>query len=99
MQITFYPQRRDDHLKLERLGDTLILNGEAFDFSPVGEGDILPAEAINSDLLTFDITRENGALLIGISLPHGPSPADDVAFPEPITVTDNGPIAVPGGEV
>lgn len=101
MHITLSPQRRDETLILTRTGDTLTLNGQALDLSVIPEGATIPAEAIDSPWICGPITREAGVLHLHLLLPHGPIPhpappeADAVRFPQPITVTGNGPITLP----
>ena len=36
--ISFLPQRRDDSYVLECQGDTVVIDGAVFDFSPLPEG-------------------------------------------------------------
>lgn len=38
MHIKLTPQRSDDTLSLARKGSVLIINGQAFDFGPLGRG-------------------------------------------------------------
>lgn len=96
MQIELSPSRRDDTLALEKQGDTLIVNGEPFDFSELGEGETLPRDAIGSGWFAGDVSRISGELKLTILLPNGPSASEAERFPEPITVTEDGPIALPG---
>lgn len=95
MQIKFNPQRRDDSLSVVKQGDTLIINGTEYDFSAVPEGATLPADAIDSDLFGGPVERIGGELYVTLTLPHGPNPSQAVAFPEPITVSEDGPVALP----
>lgn len=95
MQIKFNPQRRDDSLTVVKQGDTLIVNGTEYDFSAVPEGATLPADAIDSDLFSGPVERINGELHVTLTLSHGPNPSQAVAFPEPITVSEDGPVALP----
>ncbi len=95
MIITLVPQRRDGSLSLEKHGDTLTINGEAFDFAPLPDGGTLPASAIASDFVVGDVRRVDGLLSITLVLPHGPNPSEAVAFPEPIEWPADGVIAVP----
>ncbi|OYU38599.1 MAG: hypothetical protein CFE33_15000 [Pseudorhodobacter sp. PARRP1] len=95
MQIILSPQRRDARLNLARHGDILTINGENFDFSPVREGAVLPAAAVQSDWFAGDITRQGGALIIRLFLPHGPVAPRAALFPEPLNITSNGPIPLP----
>lgn len=101
MIITLSPIRSDAALTLIRQGDTLILNGVAYDFGPLPEGATLPREAIACDWLASDVTRINGTIRLTLILPHGPIPlaappeARVVTHPEPIFVTTDGPIPLP----
>lgn len=95
MKLIFTPQRRGDRLTLERSGDVLIINGEAFDFAPLPEGAILPATAVASGWIAGDVTREGGVLCVPLILPHGPDAPPETRFPEPVTLTGDGPVAVP----
>lgn len=95
MHITLSPVRLDEALTASRAGDVLTLNGEAFDFGPVPEGATLPAEAIASDWIVGPVSRIDGDLHLTLRLPHGPNPSRAVAFPEPIHVTQDGPIPLP----
>ncbi|TWI93792.1 hypothetical protein IQ03_04553 [Gemmobacter caeni] len=101
MIITLSPIRSDAALTLIRQGDTLILNGVAYDFGPLPEGATLPREAIACDWLASDVTRIDGKIRLTLILPHGPIPlyappeARVITHPEPITVTTDGPIPLP----
>ena len=95
MQIKLNPQRRDDSLTVVKQGDTLIVNGTEYDFSTVPEGATLPADAIDSDLFSGPVERIGGELHVTLTLPHGPNPSQAVAFPEPINVVADGPVALP----
>lgn len=101
MKITFCPIRLDAVLTLSRKDDILIVNGEAFDFSGIPEGATLPQQAVACDMLASDVERIGGALCLSLLLPHGaipdPAPAASraVTHPEPMTVGQNGPIALP----
>lgn len=95
MHITLSPVRMDETLAASRAGDVLTLNGEAFDFAQLPEGGTLPAEAIASDWIVGPVSRIDGDLHLTLRLPHGPNPSQAVAFPEPIHVTEDGPIALP----
>lgn len=95
MIIKLNPQRRDDTLTVVKQGDALIVNGVTYDFSPLPEGATLPAEAINSDLFSGPVERISGVLHVTLTLPHGSNPSNSVAFPTPITVTEDGPVALP----
>lgn len=95
MLISFSPQRRDDSITLELTAqDRIRINGELFNFGPLNEGDTLSASEVPCDWLVGDITRTTGEIHLTLVLPHGPNPPDHVAFPEPIIVTEIGPIAL-----
>lgn len=98
MLINLSPQRREDILTISKTGDTLTINGVSYDFSQLPNGATLPREAIDCEWICGNVERVNGELIIPILLPHGPNPPNARAFPEPITVTANGPIALPGGD-
>lgn len=95
MEITLSPMRRDDTLTLSRAGDVLTVNGEDLDFSALGEGDILPASATGCEWLIGDITRTGGELVLTMILPHGADAPAATMFPDPITVTGDGPVTLP----
>ncbi len=95
MHIILSPVRLDETLHATLAGDALTLNGETFDFSQMPEGGTLPAEAIASDWIPGPVSRIDGELHLTLRLPHGPNPSRKVAFPEPVTVTQDGPIALP----
>lgn len=99
MRISFSPQRRDDSLTLEKTsGDRLRINGELFNFNTLNDGDVIPAGTIPCDWIVGPVEKVDGELRLTVILPHGPYPSRAVAFPEPITVTDDGPIEVPHDE-
>lgn len=95
MIISLSPKLLSTPLAASRAGDVLTLNGEAFDFGPLPDGATLPADAIVSDWIVGDVSRIDGVLHLTLRLPHGPNPSRAVAFPEPVTVTEDGPIALP----
>ena len=95
MIIKFNPQRRDDVLVVEKQGDKLVVNGVEYDFTSIPEGATLPADAIDSDLFSGPVERVGGVLKVTLTLPHGPNPSKAVAFPEPINVVADGPVALP----
>lgn len=98
MRITFTPMRREDRLTLARVGDTLIVNGEALDFGPLTEGAVLPRAAVDCPWLASDVTRTRGQVRLALILPHGINAPHDTLFPQPVVVKTDGPIAVPPAE-
>ena len=95
MQITLTPQRRDDHLSLVRSGDVLTINGEAFDFAAIPEGCTLPRDAVACDWLASDIPRIGGQLYLTLILPHGADAPQATLSPAALTLTGDGPVALP----
>lgn len=95
MKITFTPQLRADALLLSLDGDVLTVNGTAYDFGPLAEGGTLPREAVGCPLLASDVTREGGHITLTLILPHGGDAPEEARFPQPVTVTQTGPIPLP----
>ena len=99
MRISFSPQRRDDTLTLEKTsGNRLRINGELFNFDPLQDGDSIPAGEVPCELIDGPVERIDGEVRLTVILPHGANPSQAVAFPEPITVDEDGPIAIPHDE-
>ncbi len=95
MIIKLSPVRLDETLEVSVVGDVLTLNGEPFDFTQLPEGATLPSDAINSEWFVGPVERIGGELQLTLRLPHGPNPSQAVAFPQPITVTQDGPVLLP----
>ena len=95
MKITLAPQRRDDTLAVSKQGDTITINGEAFDFSVIPDGATLPASAVACESIAGPVERINGVLHITLLLPHGPNPSQEVAFPAPIINPPDGVLELP----
>lgn len=95
MRISFSPQRRDGSLGLEKSGgDRLRINGELFNFNPLNDGDVIPEGSIPCEWIVGPVEKVDGEVRMTVILPHGPNPSQAVAFPKPITVTEDGPINV-----
>jgi len=96
MKITLSPMRRDDQLTLSKSGDALTLNGEAFDFSGLPNGAILPRSAISSEWFAGDVIRdEAGDLTVPLILPHGATAPEETRFPAPLENVADGPVDLP----
>lgn len=95
MQISFAPQRRDGTLDVVTDGDTLTINGDVLDLSALPDGSTLPAGAVACAWIVGPVARIGGVLHLTLLLPHGPDPSPAVAYPEPIIVTEDGPVPVP----
>lgn len=98
MILTFSPLRSPAPLKVNRAGDTLVLNGDTLDLSAIPEGATLPRAALNSPWIASDITRLDGVLRLTLRLPHGARAPQATLFPDPITLTTDGPVALPAYE-
>ncbi|MCP9337648.1 hypothetical protein [Stutzerimonas xanthomarina] len=93
MHITLSPVRLDETLTASLTGDVLTLNGQPFDFTQLPEGGTLPADAIASEWIVGPVSRINGELRLTLRLPYI---SDGSHFaPEPIHVTEDGPIPLP----
>ena len=90
---TYWPDAAP--LALSASGNTLTINGEAFDFSAVHDGGTLPREAIDCAMIAGDVTRCEGELHVPLLLPYGENAPEAVRFPAPLSVTQDGPIALP----
>lgn len=95
MQISFSPQRRDDQLIASKVGDILTINGESFDFSGLPDGATIPDGTVPCPWVIGPVERISGEIHLTLILPHGRNPSQAVAFPEPISVTEDGPISLP----
>lgn len=95
MKLTFSPMRSDARLTAGVSGDVLTLNGEAFDFAPLPRGAVLPRDAVGSEWVIGDVSRDvDGTLTVPLLLPHGAPAPVETLFPQPIHAED-GPVALP----
>ena len=99
MKINLSPQRRDDTLVLEKLGDVLTINGDTLDLSVIPEGATFPNAASIHPFLTGEITRENGEIELTFIMPHGSNPSQAVAFPEPLLNVSDGLVEFPADPI
>lgn len=76
-------------------GDAVHLNGEVYDFSPLPEGGELPAGAIPGEVFFGVISRQNGEIYLTMKLPVDSDSSEEARFPEPIHVTEDGPVELP----
>jgi len=95
MFITLTPMRRDDALTLHRAGDVLTINGTEYDFTPLPEGALLPRAAVDCDWLASDVTRTGGQIRLTLILPHGTDAPAARRAPAPLSLTADGPVALP----
>lgn len=76
-------------------GAVVTVNGEPFDFSQMADGDTLPAGAIASEWFVGDVHKANGELELTMILPLPVNYSPAQAFPEPLVVSADGPVALP----
>lgn len=99
MHIMFSPQRSDHPLTLARQGGALIINGVAYDFTPLPEGAVLPRAAVDCALLVSDVTRVDGILQLTLMLPHGANAPDETLFPAALDLSVDGPATLPPHDI
>lgn len=97
MKITLSPQVRDDNLMLSKKGDTLTINGTAYDFSPLPDGAILPADAVACEYIIGEVKRVDGQLHLTLLMPIAWDAPHEACFPAPIINPPDGAITLPGG--
>lgn len=95
MKINLSPQRRDDALQVFRVGATLIVNGESFDFSQMNDGDTLPASAIKSRWFVNQVENVGGELELTLLLPLPQNYSPAQAFPVPLLDVTDGEVQLP----
>lgn len=96
MKIILSPVRMDTELTVSKSGDTLTINGEAFDFSGVPNGATLPREAIACYWIAGPVERDNkGILTVPLILPHGANAPEETRFPKPLEDVADGPVSLP----
>ena len=95
MKISLSPQRRDDTLTVTKQGDTLTINGTAYDFSVVPDGATLPKDATDCAWLASDVERIDGVLHLTLLLPHGANASEAARFPQPIINPADGVLELP----
>ena len=95
MKINLSPQRRDDTLTVSKQGDTLTINGAAYDFSQLPDGATLPADAVDCEYIIGSVERINGKLGLTMLLPHGANASQAARFPQPIIDPADGALELP----
>ena len=95
MRIRLSPQRRDDVVTVSKMGNTLNVGGELFDFNPMTEGSTLPMAAIKSEWFAGDVELSGGELVITLLLPLPENYSREQAFPVDLVAVPDGPVAFP----
>jgi len=99
MLIHLSPQFSSERLSVVVTGEVVTLNGEDFDFTPLEPGGSLPLEALNSPWFVRDVQRDStGELVLTLLFPHATDAPYDSRFPQPISVTGDGPVSLPPAE-
>ncbi len=98
MKIKLTPVNYHEPLIASISGEILTLNDVAIDLSQLRDGDVLPAQAIDSPWFYGDIQRVDGEIHLTLVLPHGANAPHETRFPAayntPMTVMD-GVISLP----
>lgn len=93
MRLEFVPVVTGGTLSLERSGDILTINGEAFDFGPLPAGGLLPRASIACAWIAGDVTRTGaGELIVPLVLPIDGGSSEARRFPAAMTIEADGPI-------
>lgn len=93
MIITLSPVRMDMTLTASLAGEVLVLNGTAYDFSALHEGETqLPPDC---PWMAGPVTRQAGRLRVMLILPHGPAAPQETLFPQPVSMDKDGPVPLP----
>ena len=95
MNINIVTSITTERASFEKRGDSLIINGEEFDFSPLLEGERLPMNAINSDFFAGAVERHEGVLFIPIRFPISEALAETIGIPGPIFNAPDGALDLP----
>ena len=95
MKIKLSPARMDEQLTARVSGDTITVNGAILDFTPLLEGESLPAGAISNQWIQGEVLRINGEIHLTLVLPHGADAPYETRFPAAFEI----PITVLEGEV
>lgn len=83
-------------LDLVKQGDSVTINGEVFDFSPLRNGDTLPMSAITGRWFRSSVERgEDGVIVLTIVLPIPANASLDQRFPADLINVPDGPVLLP----
>ena len=95
MKINLSPQVRAGTLVVTKSGDALTINGVVYDFTPLTEGSTLPAAAVDCEYIVGEVKREDGEIELTLLLPITRDASEAAKYPEPITMTTDGEVALP----
>lgn len=90
-KISLSPQYSENTLELEKSGSILKINGIPYDFSSLNDGDEIPADAIDNDVIVGSITKDNGVVNLTILMPYNDIDAPEhIRFPQPVLLAEDG---------
>jgi hypothetical protein len=95
MIIHLSPVRDDHRYTLARSGDVLTLDGIAFAFGALAEGEALVPEGDGSRWFAGPVTRQDGRIIVTLILPHGADAPHETRFPASLDLTADGPVPLP----
>lgn len=87
MKLMFNPQRSDATLAISVYGETVIINGIAYDLSPLTEGQSISFGGGSA--------KRDGGITVSLPLPYPQNPSIDPMQVYEVEAAD-GPVAVPG---
>ena len=91
--LTLSPIRDDRRLTVTVAGATLILNGTPVDL------DGYDPETAPCDWIVGPVERIGADHNLTLLAPYGPDAPPEALWPVPVTVTEDGPVTLPGAEL
>lgn len=76
-------------------GEAITIDSVVLDLSQLPDGASLPREAIACEWIADDVRRIDGVLHVPVVLAISADASEAACFPEPITVTKDGPVEMP----
>ena len=95
IKINLSPQVRAGTLTVSKSGDALTINGVVYDFTPLTEGSTLPAAAVDCEYIVGPVSRVDNEIELTLLLPITANASEAAKYPEPITMTTDGEVALP----
>ncbi|MFK3971201.1 hypothetical protein ACI2KS_10790 [Pseudomonas sp. NPDC087358] len=97
MNITVYGQRHDDQqFEITKDGETLIINDERFDLSPLLEGASIVGSAVQSKWFSLGkIIRKKGVISLSLLYPVPANFSPEQATPKLLENIPDGPVELP----
>ncbi|MCR6502609.1 hypothetical protein MUO32_26635 [Shinella sp. CPCC 101442] len=98
MHISFIGQRpagNNTTLNVTKIGDILTINGEAFDFSPLQEGETIPLGEIPCVWIVSPVERTGGNIHVTLVVPISADPTPEMFDIPALDGALNGVIAIP----